>query len=156
MRLHYRYDAEMNVAYFICRRIAWILEDEILSGNNLSNFLQKAKLYSIVEEGQIKENQNIKAENIVEKRPRDEDSIEILSNIVTKRALLHLIENDDFTGAIKIDRSYLKGALLKLSDQDIVSLKSELEDLPEMTFAIERAEKRIQLDNLRLNALPDK
>jgi len=84
------------------------------------------------------------------KRSREEhETCEFQSTLATKKALLELIKDDDFVGVIKIDVSYLKDAILKLSDEDVIALKPELKDMPGTDIVIERAELRMQNALLR-------
>ena len=71
----------------------------------------------------------------------------------TKRALISLVSADDFRGQVKISERHLQKAILKLSDEEIVSVKAELEEVPGASVVIERAELRLR--NAKLEKLLD-
>jgi hypothetical protein len=145
---------EISVHYVVCRRVAWELEDEFIRSNRYNSDLEKllaaAKIKAAINEpGIVEEKQQ--DDQLANKRPRNEDlfyDLEVTSS--NKRALIHLIEDESFNGSIKIDSSYLRNGILKLSDTDIISLKTELQAMPNTAFFIDRAETRIQLDLLRM------
>lgn len=70
------------------------------------------------------------------------------STSTTKRALISMVSADDFKGQIKISEPHLQKAILKLPDEAIVAMKTELKEVPGASVRIKMAELR--LENARL------
>jgi len=99
--------------------------------------------------------------SMVRRKSKEDDGLVVYyfwSTPSTKKALVNLVSDDNFRGQIKISEPLLQKAILKLSDEDVVSMKTELADVPGARIVIERAELRLQNAGLQeqLRALKKK